>query len=99
MTGVFVPSIDVCHNHLMRNLLFVLVFVSITIFGCGENKSPLENCADGRYSRLNSKENKELNLLEKSLKKKLQNNKYYASHRVCERNRDMFPKSFDAKYQ
>ena len=82
----------------MRNLLFVLVFISIIILGCGGNKSPLENCADQRYARLNSKENTE-NLLEKSYKKKLQNNKYYTSHRVCERNRDMFPKSFDAKYQ
>tara|TARA_S200000501_G_scaffold61467_1_gene52083 strand:- start:139 stop:390 length:252 start_codon:yes stop_codon:yes gene_type:complete len=83
----------------MRNLLFVLVFVSITILGCGENKSPLENCADQLYARLNSKENKELNLLEKSYKKKLQNNSYYNSHRVCETKRERFPKSFDAKYQ
>ena len=35
----------------MRNLLFVLVFVSITILGCGWFKSPMENCADERLNR------------------------------------------------
>tara|TARA_B110000196_G_C20962120_1_gene574514 strand:+ start:87 stop:326 length:240 start_codon:yes stop_codon:yes gene_type:complete len=79
----------------MRNLLFVLVFISITILGCGWNKSSLENCADERYA----KQNKELNLLKKSLKKKLKNNSYYTSHRVCEKTREVVPKSFDAKYQ
>jgi hypothetical protein len=80
----------------MRNLLFVLVFISITVLGCGGNKSSLENCADERLARWR---NKELNLLKKSLKKKLKNNSYYTSHRVCEREREVSPKSFDAKYQ
>jgi len=35
----------------MRNLLFVLVFISIIVLGCGGTKSPLENCADEGISR------------------------------------------------
>jgi len=85
----------------MRNLLFVLVFISIILLGCGGNKSPLENCADERYRKnyTIAKKNKELNLLKKPLKKKLKNNSYYYSHIGCEKMREVAPKSFDAKYQ
>ena len=80
----------------MRNLLFVLLFISITVLGCGGNKSTLENCADELY--VNTR-NRELNLLKKRLKKKLKNNNYYAVHRICEKEREDVPKSFDAKFK
>ena len=80
----------------MRNLLFVLVFISMTLSCYGGNKSVLENCADEKYARRDAKE---LNLLKKSYKEKLQNNKYYYSHIGCEKMREVSPKSFDARYQ
>ena len=76
----------------MRNLLFVLVFISITVLGCGNNKSPLEDCAD-EFSGASEE------FLKKSLKEKLQDDNYYIHHHLCEQLREKSPKTFDAKYQ
>jgi hypothetical protein len=80
----------------MRNLLFVLLFISITVLGCGDNKSVLENCADENFK---STKKLKQELLKKSYKKKLQNEDYYVEHIVCEKTREISPKTFDAKYQ
>jgi len=81
----------------MRNLLFVLVFVSIIVLGCGESekrtKGPLENCADEELGFTDE------NFHKKSYKEKMQDTFYSESHRWCEYDRVDAPKTFDAKYQ
>ena len=89
----------------MRNLLFVLVFISITVLGCGGNKSPLENCADERqmiyyydgFEKLYGLSIEQF--LKKSYKKKMQNPLYKMWHKDCEEERMVAPKIFDAEYQ
>tara|TARA_S200000501_G_scaffold76705_1_gene68533 strand:- start:167 stop:421 length:255 start_codon:yes stop_codon:yes gene_type:complete len=84
----------------MRNLLIVLVFVSITILGCGENNSLLEKCADKSSNLLREKITPaEQEFLNKSLKEKLQYDFYEYMHSRCEEERMKAPKTFDAKYQ
>ena len=84
----------------MRNLLFVLVFISITVLGCGGNKSPLENCADERYYSYQEKYIKfyKFNLLQKPYKVKMTRESYVNYHKECEKERMITPKTFDAEF-
>ena len=79
----------------MRNILFVLVFISITIFGCGWFKSPVENCADERYKLSGIQQS----VLKKSYKERMKNTYYRIMHMECEKIRMVAPKTFDAEYQ
>jgi hypothetical protein len=82
----------------MRNLLFVLVFISIILLGCGGNKSPLENCADEKWIKYEAGSVAEF--IKKPLKEKLKTSIYYiVHHQECEKERTVYPRTFDAKYQ
>ena len=89
----------------MRNILFVLVFISITVLGCGGNKSPMENCTDERLNRYYSDDFQKYQdlpieeFLKKSYKKKMQNSLYKMYHEDCEEERNRLPQTFDAEYQ
>ena len=79
----------------MRNLLFVLVFISITVLGCGWFKSPMENCTDEKYKLSGIRPS----VLKKSYKEKMQDHYYSYLHEDCEKKRMVAPKTFDVKYQ
>ena len=82
----------------MRNLLFVLVFISIILLGCGRNKSPLENCADEKW--INQEASSVAEFIKKPLKEKLETSYFYiAHHQECEEERTDYPRTFDAQYR
>jgi len=83
----------------VRNLLFVLVFISIIVLGCGWFKSPLENCADIGFTVTGNTKDYVREFLKKSYKEKMQGGHYAYWHRQCEQLRMDAPKTFDAKYQ
>jgi len=75
----------------MRNILFVLVFISITVLGCGGNKSSVENCTDERFDYYYSKtwvKSAREEFLKKSYKKKMQNPTYKFYDDACKQIRD-----------
>ena len=80
----------------MRNLLFVLVFISMTVLGCEGNKSPLENCADKPFVKYIGPNHA---IHKMSYKEKMQDPYYVNEHRECEKERMVAPKTFDVKYQ
>jgi len=89
----------------MRNLLFVLVFISITVLGCEGNKSPLENCADTKFKKFNTKKDFEfknttvVEFFKKSYKEKMQFYWYEHYNIECEQERKFAPKTFKVKWQ
>ena len=88
----------------MRNLLFVLVFVSITIFGCGGNKSPLEKCAETKLENPNYDFEEKIDWEDfhrENIKEKIKAGSYEYFYKICEKERMVAPspKTFDVKWQ
>ena len=73
--------------------------------GCEGNKSPLENCADTKFKKFNSKKDFEfknttvVEFFKKSYKEKLQFDGYEYYHIQCEHESKDAPKTFKVKWQ